>query len=197
MRFLLKQMPDALTLLRLVCAFLFVWAVYKHDWGFAYLLMVVGALSDPLDGRLARMLDLPSKRWFGMTGKQFNELASGSLAVMPPIALIISFGLAHYNDWDRPHPFALWVGLGIFMFLATVWFNWFKNPVHLPNPVHRETVEVLQGWFTGFIWVCCGAQVLWLHAGGNIFYWLVAFAVVVVGISASRHQWFTRPELTS
>lgn len=194
MRLLLKSLPDVLTLTRLVCAFGFVWAVHVRDWDAAFWIMVVGAYTDPLDGKIARAVGLPQKRWYGMTGKTFNEVASGALAVLPPVALMV------FPLWDaqQPQSFGLWVVLCVFFGLMTLSFIRSRNPEYEPNVVRRERNAIYQGWFTGFIWVCCGAQAFYLsNFSGSLISWFVPLVLMMVAILMSHERWNARPEVTA
>lgn len=191
---LFKPLPDVLTLLRLVCAFAFVWAVVQRNWDAAFLAMAVGALTDPVDGRLALVLKLPAKRWYGLTGKAFNEVASGALSVLPPVALAV---VPLWDD-EQPQSMGLWIGLCVFFGVATLWFNRNKSAKNEPNAVRRERVEVLQGWFTGFIWLCCGAQALALSSSGeSLAGWVTGAVIAFVATMLSAHRWTKRPEVIS
>lgn len=55
--------PTVLTLFRLLCAPLIVIAMVKQRWGIAFILIIVSALTDLLDGYIARRFN--QKTWLG------------------------------------------------------------------------------------------------------------------------------------
>jgi CDP-diacylglycerol--glycerol-3-phosphate 3-phosphatidyltransferase len=102
---LLKQIPNALTLLRLVLAPVIAWAVWQayaapaegaQTWGlWAAILFVVAALTDLFDGMAARAFDAHSK-----FGRLIDPIADKALVGLPLIAISIIAARAQWPLWQ-------------------------------------------------------------------------------------------------
>lgn len=57
---ILKYIPNALTLLRLIIIAPFLFYLYKHEYSIAFYLFIFAGLSDGLDGFLARSFNWQS-----------------------------------------------------------------------------------------------------------------------------------------
>jgi CDP-diacylglycerol--glycerol-3-phosphate 3-phosphatidyltransferase len=120
---LLKQLPNALTLLRLVLAPVIAWAVWRAyampadawtGWAaLAALLFVVAALTDFFDGMIARALDAHSK-----FGRLIDPIADKALVGLPLIAISVIAARAEWPLWQAVALFtAIIVGRDVLMTL--------------------------------------------------------------------------------
>lgn len=87
-----ELVPNFFTLLSICCALLAIrWAVEREfEWSMAAIL--VSALLDGVDGRMARYLDAQSK-----FGAEFDSLADFVSFGVAPAILIFNWGLAHHD----------------------------------------------------------------------------------------------------
>lgn len=76
-RALLKHLPNALTLLRLLCALPIGWSVLTRSYDLALLLFALASVSDALDGMLARRFG-----WLSRLGALLDPLADKLLLVI-------------------------------------------------------------------------------------------------------------------
>ncbi|MEP7211190.1 MAG: CDP-alcohol phosphatidyltransferase family protein [Alphaproteobacteria bacterium] len=96
---MLKHLPNALTLLRLVLAPVVAWAVWRAQLGddkawaiAAAILFVIAALTDLFDGMVARAFNAESK-----FGRIIDPIADKALVGLPLIALSI---LLYTKTWE-------------------------------------------------------------------------------------------------
>jgi CDP-diacylglycerol--glycerol-3-phosphate 3-phosphatidyltransferase len=98
---MLKHLPNALTLLRLVLAPVVAWAVWRaadggdRAWAIAaFCLFVVAALTDLFDGMAARAFNAGSK-----FGRIIDPIADKALVGLPLIALSLAMYGLHWVAW--------------------------------------------------------------------------------------------------
>lgn len=71
----MKFVPDVLTGLRFVCALFLFWSLVETNWALALILLLVGMVTDAIDGEIARRLGLPKTSY----GDVFDQSADGTL----------------------------------------------------------------------------------------------------------------------
>ncbi|HPI49116.1 MAG TPA: CDP-alcohol phosphatidyltransferase family protein [Hyphomonadaceae bacterium] len=101
---MLKHIPNALTLLRLILAPVIAWAVWQanaaldagnQDWAmWAAILFIIAALTDLFDGMAARAFDAHSK-----FGRLIDPIADKALVGLPLIAISIVAARAEWPLW--------------------------------------------------------------------------------------------------
>ena len=87
------NLPNILTLSRIPLMFIIVWLMFQTWLGaasLAFWLFIAGAISDWLDGYIARKRGITT-----VFGKLMDALADKILAVAGPVALFVSTGFEH------------------------------------------------------------------------------------------------------
>ncbi|MBI1362060.1 MAG: CDP-alcohol phosphatidyltransferase family protein [Alphaproteobacteria bacterium] len=188
---MLKQIPNMLTLARLVLAPVIAWAVWRAQLGdhqrwaeIAAVLFVIAALTDLFDGMIARALHAESK-----FGRLIDPIADKALVGLPLIALAFVFVLGDWPLWPlATASIAVIVARDVLM----TWVR-LSAPDGEGPPVSR-----LAKWKTALELIVVGAAIL-LPAAPNPFaqtfdamlvsgflaaiVWLIAL-VVTAGLSA-------------
>ena|GEM_PF-4393076 len=171
---------DALSLIRLLGAVAFAVLVLMGLYPAALVVLVIAALTEPLDGVAARRWT-PQARFFpfaGGSGKTTNEIATGALCVLAPGAYLLRLVLAEVNDWSDAGTGMLvfWCVLSVLFVGATLYMNAAREQL---VPDLAEKVEVSQGYLAAFLILELAYSVA-LSAGLNLaVIWLVSVVILL------------------
>lgn len=133
---------NALSLFRLAAAILIAttpWFQSQEDWGWTILLFLFAALSEPIDGRIARRKDGAGSP----KGKLLNEIATGALCVLPQASLLGWLWANSPNLWLNS--WAWWCVIFVVGTLAFIGIRAYLSGIF------AEASEVVQAWFTALI----------------------------------------------
>lgn len=140
----MRFLADALTLFRLVCAFVVPILVWVDSWVVATVLFTAAIVSDALDGLAARKWPYSSDEnrrfWWRRDAHAWDNAADGLLSVL--VAVTVIFSLLAF--WPALASLAV-VGLANAGFLAGVKLT-ARRDVAL-----AERIDVAHGWFYGLL----------------------------------------------
>ncbi len=95
---MLLNFPNALTCCNLICGCMATGAAFHGHFGWALLMIILGAVFDFFDGMAARALGISSP-----IGKELDSLADVvTFGVAPSAMLFQLFGLMQYPEWLQP-----------------------------------------------------------------------------------------------
>lgn len=146
-------------------------------WGVAIGLVAVAALTDPIDGRIARS-GTPAP-----DGKKRNERATGALSILLPGGLLVHHVIGRFwFDWpgSPTQRLLIWAVVCVIFGLATIFV--FNRAREVLIPEKAERFEVWQAWFTAVIVITCAFEMYllaWIGETGQkpSFGYLVLFVV--------------------
>ncbi len=150
---MLKQIPNALTLARLVLAPVIAWAIWCGQLGddrawsiVAAVLFVIAALTDLFDGMAARALHAESK-----FGRVIDPIADKALVGLPLIALSLVLGKVGWPLWPLV---AVSTAVIVVRDILMTWIRLSSSDGEGPR------VSILAKWKTALELIAVGAAVL-------------------------------------
>lgn len=109
---MIEQIPNLITIVRIVAIAPICWLLWQHDYQNAFILLVIAGLSDALDGYLARRYG-----WFTRLGALLDPIADKLFVAF----VYIVFGLQGYLPWWLV---SLVLGRDVIISLGALIFRW-------------------------------------------------------------------------